>query len=211
MSTALLALALTGCDDPPEKPRLVRPENVTETAIVPDTSTPIDSDTAAATDTGDTAGPPDTAPNHTGDTALVDTGPFFTVEVGTGEFAYTPLANNDPIEIIAGWQGGWHFLGGLRVCNMEAPFDVRYVVTDVPSGEVVADQFYAQWLLIDEANGCRNTYNLFGFINVIGLAYGDQDTPPELLDGHLVEMRFTVTDALGREETGAVQVVAWSQ
>ena len=53
--------------------------------------------------------------------------------------------------------------------------------------------------------------NLFGFINVIALAYGDQDTPPELLDGNTVEMRFTVTDALGREESSAVQVIAWSQ
>jgi hypothetical protein len=214
MCIALLALALSGCQSPADPSGLVRPPPVPDTGLDSETSRPPLTDTGtrptADTATRDTATPGDTRALHTADTSEVDTGPFFSVEVGTGEFSYVPLAANDPIEIIAGWQGGWHVLGGLRVCNMLAPFDVRYTVTDLPSSTVVSDQFYVQWALIDEGNGCRNTYNLLGFLNVIALAYGDLDTPPELLTGHVLEMKFTVTDALGREETGAVEVVAWS-
>jgi len=209
MSVVLLALALFGCTGSPDKVKSgpsgfdSRPdtEDTEDTQDTQDTE-----DTASPTDSGtDTA---DTGPL---DTAVVDTGPFVTVEVGTGEFAYVPLAPNDPIEIIAGPQGGYHFLGGLRVCNMTPPFDIHFQVVDSATGTLVTDLYYWQWMLIDEGNGCRNTYNLFGYINVILLAYGDQDTPPELLDGNLVEMRMEVTDTMGLVESGAVEVAAWSQ
>ncbi len=162
-------------------------------------------------DTTVTAHTADTAAAHTADTGPpVDTGPFFTVQPGTGEAGFTPLAPDDPVEIIYGFQGGWHMLGALRVCNMSAPFDVHFQITDVASGEIVADQYYVQWMLIDEGNGCRYTYNLFGFLNVTALVDGELDTPPELLDGHTMQMLYEVTDTLGRQESGSIEVLAWS-
>ena len=172
-----------------------------------------DSDTdpsdTATTDSADTQGT-GTADTGTADTGTTDTGPVITVQVGTGESSFVALAPLDPIEIVAGLQGGYHFLGALRVCNMDAPFDVHFQAIDIASGTLVTDLYYWQWMLIDEGNGCRNTYNMFGYINVALMAYGDQDTAPELLDGHLVELRIEVTDSLGRVESSSVEVNAWS-
>ena len=47
-------------------------------------------------------------------------GPEPAIELGTGEITFAPLANGDEIEVIRGPQGGYHFLGSMRVRGVQA-------------------------------------------------------------------------------------------
>ena len=46
-----------------------------------------------------------------------DAGPPF-IELGTGERAFEPLSNGDPVEIVFGPQGGYHVWGTVRAGNV---------------------------------------------------------------------------------------------
>lgn len=149
---------------------------------------------AAPSDTGsaDTAGPCRSAPA--------------TVEIGTGDSEFVPLAEDDPVIMVHGPQGGWHMLGSVRVRHTTPVVNIRFLI-ETESGVTIADN-NLNVLLIDEGD-CQGLYpGMYAYLDVAALADGERDTPPELLSYARVRMTGTVTDQEGQVARDARWVTA---
>ena len=118
------------------------------------------------------------------------------LEIGTGETVFEELNAGDPVVMWHGPQGGWHILGSARVANMGHIIDMDFTITDRPSGVVVSNNFYRVGLSME--GDCVGTYpGMFGYLNVMPLSQGEQDTPPELIAYHELDVKMTATNADG--------------
>lgn len=156
---------------------------------------------------GCVGGPP--GPGETG----VDPGPADpcqvpVVDVGTGDDAWEDLSEGDPAVMVHGPQGGWHVLGSVRATATLQIVTVDFLITDLPSGEVIASNIY-QVALREDVVECGGEYTgMYAYLSVGALENGELDTPPELLADHELLMEITVEDAAGASGYGSKIVVA---
>jgi hypothetical protein len=127
------------------------------------------------------------------------------IEVGTGEDGFVPLVSGDVLTMVHGPQGGWHVLGAVRAWNMGPIVDIRFIVTSVDHGVVVADNTYRA-ATVPEAECGGLFWGMYGYLDVHELAEGELDTPPELLAGHTLELRMLLDDREG-EQAESVSLV----
>ena len=74
---------------------------------------------------------------------------------------------------------------------------IEFQVRDLVSNTLVVDVKNQVGLAMDDT--CSGTYTgMFGFLDVMHLADGELDTPPELLCNHPIRMSMTMTDTGGR-------------
>ena len=129
------------------------------------------------------------------------------LEIGTGDGEFIELAENEPVVMVHGPQGGWHMLGSVRTHNMHNVIEVHFTVTDVESGVVVADNRYR--VAVVEDGDCTGYYpGMYGYLNVADLVTDEANRPPEVLGYNAVQMRMDVTDYEGREATQVLTVTA---
>lgn len=129
-----------------------------------------------------------------------------TVEVGTGEDTFTPLADGDPLTMVHGPQGGWHLLASARVTDTRSVVAITYTAATAAGVQVVWNRYVVD--LVPEA-GCTGVYaGMYGYLDVHALEDGEADTPPELLAGEELTLTLTVEDADGRVAVGEKRVVA---
>lgn len=151
-------------------------------SVVPSTPTP-----APVQPTGDTALPPDTDPPLVG-----------SVEVGTGEYAFEALDEEQEVPIVFGPQGGYHMFGALRVCDLEPPFAFSFRIRHGDTGSVLHETFLPGQVFIDSDGECAVRYPIFGFLEIPG---------PEL-DGQEVEYEVNLTDSRGVARQDSRRVLA---
>jgi hypothetical protein len=117
-----------------------------------------------------------------------------TAVIGTGEYAWEALAPGDEITMVHGPQGGWHILGSVRLDAMYENVEIRYTITDVPSGHVVSDNdYFVQQVPLD---GCQGeVIGRYGYLSDYDeLVSGESDTPWELLACHEVTLAMSIVD-----------------
>jgi hypothetical protein len=125
------------------------------------------------------------------------------VELGTGEDAFEPLQDGDPVSVINGPQGGQHILGSVRTSNMTSVATVRLSIQRAEDDSYVSDQTYRLQFFEDDAERCEWSYpGLFAYLGFVSLA---QDNANFLwLDAI---MRIEVTDNNGRTMSDEVMVI----
>lgn len=151
--------------------------------------------------------------SDTGDTAVVVgviTGDCASqpasVVVGGGSSEYEPLSEGDPATLVHGPQGGWHVLASARVANTLNVVSITYTIHLLPEGTSLSfNQYRVQLVPYDDCTG--DYAGMYGYLDVSALATGDDDTPPELLEGRDLELTLQVVDSEGREATASVTVV----
>jgi hypothetical protein len=128
------------------------------------------------------------------------------IAIGTGRASFEPLSNGDGIEMTYGPQGGWHIWGSIQATNTRDVIRVQFEAIDIESNETVVDVTHQVALAME--NDCTGSYTgMYGFLKLDGLVSGELDTPPELICGHLLEIRMTVSDSGGRLITKTVETV----
>lgn len=92
------------------------------------------------------------------------TPPTLTVEVGTGAITFVPLAENDPVDLTYGPQGGFHIWTAVRIKNTTAPsvqVNLRAVLDD---GTLAGPPSRAAGRLEVQPDGTRVAAGLRNFI-----------------------------------------------
>lgn len=136
-----------------------------------------------------------------------DSGLEGTVTIGTGVDEWEPVEEGDSLIMEHGPQGGWHITGAVRAEGLDPLVKIAFVITDLDTGVEVTDYRY-NVLLLQHTEGWYYYPGMIGFLNVDDLEEGDLDTPPELLDGHVLEMAMTLTDAEGRMGADTLTIIA---
>jgi len=119
------------------------------------------------------------------------------VEVGTGSSAFESVDELDEVTLWYGDQGGYHMLGGFRVCGIGSLLRVNFKVIHEASGTSVAGDGgagvdYNVVALTDPDPNCWQYYDLLGYmVNFEGLESGDLH---DFLPGDVVEFQFDITD-----------------
>ncbi len=146
----------------------------------------------AQTDTGE-------PPSEPAEPCLVDT---MRVELGTGEFAFEPLAAGEPIDVIHGTQDGHHILGSVRIHNVTEIATIHYTITTVETGERISDQVYRLRLeALPGSGGCAGqAVGMYGYLGRI-----DPGTATFLSKANLMAM--TVTNTSGEQAHAEVEVI----
>ena len=126
------------------------------------------------------------------------------LEAGTGEDAFQPLTDGDPIEVIHGAQDGHHILGSLRLRNTDEIATIHYWIEYPAEDRVVSDQVYRTQLVpIAGADACSfESVGMFAYLGRI-----DPDSAAFLDEEVVVHM--DVEDAAGRSATAAVTVIPY--
>jgi hypothetical protein len=128
------------------------------------------------------------------------------IAIGTGRENFEPISNGDNIEMTFGPQGGWHIWGSIQATNTRNVIRIHFEAIDIESGETVVDVTHQVALAME--NDCTGSYTgMYGFLKLEALYSGELDTPPELICGHLLEVRMTVSDSGGRLITETVETV----
>lgn len=132
-----------------------------------------------------------------------------TLRIGTGPLPFEPMQDGQDVVMVHGPQGGWHVLAGLRATHVQPIVRIHYtidaLVSDPPAR--VSDTRYRVMLVSEET--CSGDYpDLFGYLDVRGLSDGQQDTPPELLDGATLRLTMTVEDDVGNTASTVVDTHA---
>lgn len=134
-----------------------------------------------------------------GDGGQADGGPLAAgVRVGTGIDRFEPLSAGDDVRFVAGFQGGYHVWGGLRVKDVD-PRDLELELAVDIGGETVAEVGFLTDLW--EAEDEPGAFELYGV--TILLDYGRD---PDALDGEEGLLRARVEDRDGVVREGAVRV-----
>jgi hypothetical protein len=129
------------------------------------------------------------------------------LSIGTGDEEWVELAEEDPVTMAHGPQGGWHILGSVRVDNTDQVVSIDYSVTIKSSGEMVADNSYRVALVLDEE--CSGYFlGMYAYLHVEDIAQGEDDTPPELLADQELVLRMEIVDTAERSVAGDLTVVA---
>ena len=124
-----------------------------------------------------------------------------TAVIGTGEYAWEPLEPGTEITMVHGPQGGWHILGSVRIDGMYENVEIRYTITDVPSGQVVSDNdYFVQQVPLDGCEG--EVIGRYGYLNDYD-DLGEADTPWELLACHEVTLAMSIVDRTWKKTTDA--------
>ncbi len=156
------------------------------------------------------SGPPDTARDcDTSATALPEACACndATVEVGGGESGFEGVDDGARVTMVHGPQGGWHVLAGARFANFNPIVTIHYTIALQPEGVLVSDNTYRVQMVQDAE--CTGFYpGMYGYLDVSGLAEGDQDTPPELLADREIWLAMEVTDTEGRTAFDTLPAVA---
>lgn len=90
--------------------------------------------------------------------------PAPTLEVGTGQTSFEPLAAGDPIELVAGPQGGYHVFLALRCAGCASPVTVRYGANDATSGELLTFDDLQRTVTLHDVDGLGEYAPLVGFL-----------------------------------------------
>ncbi|MEC7984182.1 MAG: hypothetical protein VX278_03405 [Myxococcota bacterium] len=133
------------------------------------------------------------------------------LEIGTGESSFEPIAEGASLVMVHGPQGGWHMLGSMSLLNTGPVVELDFRIYDEESGVIVSDNHYRVGLVMDTE--CSGFYpGMYGYLNVSGLSVGDLDTPPELLGGHILRMEMDANDCTAsQDEAGqCVRAERWS-
>ncbi len=131
------------------------------------------------------------------------------VAIGTGPLPFVPIEAGQDVVMVHGPQGGWHVLAGLRAEGVPPIVRIHYTIDALVAEPPVrvSDTRYRVMLVSD--GDCGGDYpDLFGYLDVRGLADGERDTPPEILAGTTLRMTMTVDDDAGRTAESAVEVRA---
>ncbi len=89
-------------------------------------------------------------------------------------------------------------LGSVRACHT---FDIVYIhfeIFDVATKMRISDNTYRVKMDMEEEGCCGSFPGMYGYLDMTGLRYDDQDTPPELLCLSELELRMSVYDDSGR-------------
>ena len=126
------------------------------------------------------------------------------IEAGTGEDAFEPLSDGDPIEVIHGAQDGHHILGSLRLHNTDEIATIHYWIEYPTEDRVVSDQIYRMQLVpVAGTEGC--SFESVGMFAYLGRIDPGSAT---FLDEHVV-VHMDVEDAAGRTAAAAVTVIPY--
>jgi hypothetical protein len=128
------------------------------------------------------------------------------VEVGKGEDFFEPLDDGDSVTLVHGPQGGWHVTGAVRATGFGQIVRIHYTVEDLDSGVYVTDYFYNVAMLMEDE--CTGTfYNLIGFVTIAELGGGEEVIPPDLLEGHELQMMMALDNFSDRTGEASVTVI----
>ena len=98
-------------------------------------------------------------------------------------------------------------LGSVRTHSMHNVIEVHFMVTDLDSGVVVADNRYR--VAVVEDSYCSGYYpGMYGYLDVAALATDEASRPPEVLGYKTVEMKMDVVDYEGRTASQTLRVTA---
>jgi len=153
-----------------------------------------DATTPEATSNGEADTGATTATGAGADTSSASTGPGSTatdpcslggeriLEIGHGEPPFDPLGAH-PAELIAGVQGGFHILLGLRAAHVDSSDLAVARITGVVEGEELAFSApYVELLCTEAGLEAPNVRLIF-------------DSTPDFLDGKVVHIAVELTDA----------------
>jgi hypothetical protein len=114
------------------------------------------------------------------------------LQIGTGEYTWESLEENDPVMMVHGPQGGWHMLGSILVKNSNQIVEVSFKIF-TENDVLISDNNYRVAMIMEEE--CQGYYpGMFGYLNVSPLENGELDTPPELLENANVRFEMTTND-----------------
>lgn len=120
------------------------------------------------------------------------------LRVGTGFERFEPLADGDDVTFTAGFQGGHHVWGALRVEDLE-PVGAELAFSLEVQGEVVASMGFSTDLWASEEE--PDAFELYGVTVILG---GEHD--PYALDGSDGVLRARVEDTAGVTRARAIPV-----
>lgn len=161
---------------------------------------------------------PDTS-NETGETGETghpdtDTGPQFcdgeepSVTLGTGSSEYVAAEDGDEHTMIYGPQGGWHFLGAVKLDNLAPIVELTFRGTWDATGEEICYGYY-RVLSVCEAECDCSYWDMFCYIDVSDLESNpDGLDPHELLAYEAVTLSVTVVDEDDREAYDEWSIIA---
>ena len=126
-------------------------------------------------------------------------GPEGSLELGTGELSFAPLADGDVLNMVHGEQGGYHLPLAARGCGMGESASFHYT-GELMTGEHIVDVTFSQlWAPQDEC--CAVALDAYGYIFLYGY-----DLTPEDLPGLEIALSLLVSDG-GSEHTAQRTVV----
>ena len=116
------------------------------------------------------------------------------VELGTGEDAFEPIMDGETLQFIRGPQGGWHFLGSVRVSGLEPGDPDRLDDPDNPTTEfrVTRDGARVDLMAAVYTQGLRPVSGMGGTFEMVGRLVILDIMRDEDLDGVTVDMEVTV-------------------
>ena len=132
------------------------------------------------------------------------------VELGSGEDSYAKLEDGDPIEMIAGVQGGYHIVAGFRVLDI-SPGSAEAALGDQPT---VDFNMYLRGTQVDSAPPQRThleavdeTMLRFELVGHHVMFETDAVHPIAQHHGAPLRLEVTVTDVTGMRRVDAVDLV----
>lgn len=128
------------------------------------------------------------------------------VVVGEGEEEFLALEDGASVMIVHGPQGGWHITGAVRATGFGQIARLHYTIEDLVSGVFVTDYTYNVAMVMED-DCVGSFYNLTGFVSVAELGGGGGVIPPDLLEGHELQMTIHVENFSDRIGEASVVVV----
>ena len=134
------------------------------------------------------------------------------ISIGSGETSFVPLATEEPVTMIHGPQGGWHILGSIQLEHTRDIVEVTFEIYDEESGVLISDNQYRVGLIMEEE--CAGYYpGMYGYLNMEGLATGEETTPPQLLQDHVLRMYMRSNDCTESQQAQGecVRAERWAE
>lgn len=124
------------------------------------------------------------------------------LELGTGDRTYEPLDELDDVTLWWGTQGGYHMLGGFKVCGMNEYQKVDFNIVDESTGtKMVGEQgsgsHFDQIALVDEQPGCHQMSGLLS--RLTNISELESSVLHTFMLGRIVEFQLFVSDTDGNE------------
>ena len=122
------------------------------------------------------------------------------LEIGTGEDLFEPLAEGADLMMVNGPQGGWHLLTAIQPLNTRDVVSVNaQVFHDATDTPVTTELVYRVQLVKDAAEPCVGGFpNMYLYLEPSEMDGGAGGTPPELLSCETLRIEMTLTDTGGR-------------
>ena len=101
------------------------------------------------------------------------------IEIGSGEYQWEDLDENDPVMMVHGPQGGWHMLGSIALQKFQTKSSRSHSKYSQGDDIMISDNNYRVAMIMEDQ--CAGYYpGMFGYLNVTEMEDGERGYPSRI-------------------------------